>query len=208
MESAMKIHVVGAGNVGGNIIRAAVKAGHTVTVGVRSPDKIQALLDETGVAVSHSAENVDIVISTLPHAAAASLLPGFGLEGKVVVDASNPLSWEGGPVHEPPEGYQSGGAHIQALLPESKVVKAFNTFGAEHSVSTADAERPLDHLIAGDDAEAKELVSELLRSLSMRPIDLGPIRNAATLEHLAVAWIHLAMPAGWGRGIQLAVLGA
>ena len=56
-------------------------------------------------------------------------------------------------------------------------------------------------------AEAKALVSELLRSLNMRPIDLGPIRNAATLEHLAVAWIHLAMPAGWGRGIQLAVLG-
>ena len=203
----MKVHVVGAGNVGGNIIRAAVRAGHEVTVGVRSPEKISALLEETGTTVSHSAEGMDIVISTLPHDAAATLLPTFGLDGKIVIDASNPLSWAGGPVHAPPEGFTSGGERIQSLLPHSFVVKAFNTFGAEHSVSTADAERALDHLIAGDDADAKAKVSELLRSMNMRPIDLGPIRNAATLEHLAVTWIHLAMPAGWGRGIQLAILG-
>ena len=203
----MRVHVVGAGNVGGNIIRAAVRAGHQVTVGVRNPDKVSALLEETGTTISHSAEGVDLVISTLPHAAAVALLPGFNLEGKLVIDASNPLGWEGGPVHTPPEGYTSGAEKIQALLPESFVVKAFNTFGAEHSVSTLDSERPLDHLIAGNHADAKETVSEFLRSLNMRPIDLGPLRNAATLEHLAVAWIHLAMPAGWGRGIQLAVLG-
>ena len=87
----MKIHVVGAGNVGGNIIRATVRAGHMVTVGVRNPDKVRDLLEETGTTVSHSAEGVDLIISTLPHAAAASLLPGFGLAGKVVIDASNPL---------------------------------------------------------------------------------------------------------------------
>jgi len=43
----------------------------------------------------------------------------------------------------------------------------------------------------------KALVSDLLKSLNIRPIDLGPLRNATTLEHLSVAWIHLAMPAGW-----------
>ena len=101
----MRVHVVGAGNVGGSIIRATVQAGHEVTVGVRNPDKIKELLEETGVEVSHSAEGVDVVISTLPHDAAAGLLPGFGLAGKVVIDASNPLSWEGGPVHTPPEGH-------------------------------------------------------------------------------------------------------
>ena len=203
----MKIHVVGAGNVGGSIIRATVKAGHTVTVGVRNPEKVSDLLAETGTEVSHSAEGVDIIISTLPHAAAAALLPTFNLGGKIVIDASNPLGWTDGPVHTPPEGHTSGAAHLQSLMPDTSVVKAFNTFGAEHSVLTADSDRPLDHMIAGDDAEAKAKVSELLTSLNMRPIDLGPLRNAATLEHLAVAWIHLAMPAGWGRNIQLAVLG-
>jgi predicted dinucleotide-binding enzyme len=205
-EPIMKIQVIGAGNVGSHVIRAAVKAGHTVTVGVRNPEKIQALLDETGIEVAHSAEGKDLVISTLPYAAAAKLLPTFGLDGKVVVDASNPLGWADGPTHAPAEGHASGGAHLQALMPGVKIVKAFNTFGAELSTATADADRPLDHFIAGDDAEAKALVSGLLESLNMRPIDLGPIRNAATLEHLAIAWIHLAMPAGWGRGIQLAVL--
>jgi len=202
----MRVHVVGAGNVGGSVIRATARAGHEVTVGVRDPDKVQALLEETGATVASSAEGADVIISTVPHNAAVGLLPNLGAEGKVLIDASNPLSWEGGPVHTPPEGHASGAAHLQSLMPEVKVVKAFNTFGAEHSTLTASAERPLDHLIAGDDAEAKALVSNLLKSLNMRPIDLGPLRNATTLEHLAVAWIHLAMPAGWGRGIQLAIL--
>ena len=83
----------------------------------------------------------------------------------------------------------------------------FELAGGIAITGAADAERPLDHFIAGDHAEAKARVSTLLQSLHMRPIDLGPLRNAATLEHLAVAWIHLAMPAGWGRGIQLAVVG-
>ncbi len=203
----MKVHVIGAGNVGGNIIRALAHANHTVTIGVRNPDKVSDLLTETGATVSQSAEGVDVVISTIPSAAAQDLLPTLGLAGKVVIDASNPLGWEGGPVHNPPEGFTSGAARLQALLPDAYVIKAFNTFGAEHSLITASAERPLDHLFAGDNAEAKATVSKLLSSLNMRPIDLGPLRNAATLEHLAVAWIHLAMPAGWGRGIQLAVLG-
>ena len=203
----MKVHVVGAGNVGGSIIRAAVQAGHEVTVGVRNPEKVSDLLAETGTSISHSAEGVDIVISTLPHAAASSLLPGFGLEGKVVIDASNPLSWDGGPVHSPPEGFASGAAHLQSLMPGVRIIKAFNTFGAEHSPLAAKGTRALDHFIVGDDQDAKQVVSELLKSMNMRPIDLGPLRNAATLEHLAVAWIHLAMPAGWGRGIQLAILG-
>ena len=127
-------------------------------------------------------------------------------DGKVVIDASNPVGWSGGPVHTPPEGYTSGAARLQALMPDARVVKAFNTFGAEHSVLTADAERPLDHLFAGDDADATAMVAELLKSLNMRPLDLGPLRNAATLEHLAVTWIHLAMPGGMGRRIQLAVV--
>jgi len=203
----MKVHVLGAGNVGGNIIRAATRAGHEVTVGVRNPDKISELLAETNATVSDSAGGAEIIISTLPHDAAAGLLPTLKLDGKIVIDASNPLSWSGGPVHAPPEGFTSGGERIQSLLPDALVVKAFNTFGAEHSVATADAERALDHLIAGDDADAKAKVSELLSSMNMRPIDLGPLRNAATLEHLALAWIHLAMPAGWGRKIQLAILG-
>ena len=202
----MKIHVIGAGNVGSGVVRAACAAGHTVTVGVRSPEKIQALLDETGATESHSAEGVDVIVSTLPYDAAVQLLPGFGLEGQILVDACNPLTWSGGPVHAPMDGHRSAGEHLQALLPETRVVKAFNTFGAEHIVGTAGAERPLDHLFAGDDAEAKSVVGALLESLGMRPIDLGPLRNAATLEHLAITWIHLAMPAGRGRHLQIAIL--
>lgn len=202
----MKIHVMGAGNVGGSIIRAAVRAGHSVTVGVRQPDKIRELLEETGASLSEQVGDADLIISTLPHAAAAEVLPTLGLEGRILVETSNPLTWAGGPVHTPPEGYRSGAEHLQALLPGTHVVKGFNTFGAEHTLRAAEGERPLDHLIAGDNAEAKDKVAELLRSMKMRPIDLGPLRNAATLEHFAVAWIHLAMPGGWGRSIQLAVL--
>lgn len=203
----MNIHVYGAGNVGGNIIRAAARAGHTVTVGVRDPSKYAALLQETGATASDSAAGADIVINTMPHGAAAALLPGAGLANTVLIDASNVLTWSGGPVHAPPEGFTSGAARLQALVPDVSVVKAFNTFGAEHTTGTADAERPLDHFFAGDDADAKATVAAFIESLNMRPIDLGPLRNAATVEHLAVAWIHLAMVQRRGRGIQLALLG-
>lgn len=203
----MKIHVYGAGNVGGNIIRAAARAGHTVTVGVRDPSKVAALLQETGATTADRVDGADIVINTMPHGAAAALLPGAGLEHTVLIDASNVLTWAGGPVHTPPEGFTSGAARLQALLPNIPVVKAFNTFGAEHTTGSAAAKRPLDHFFVGDDPEAKATVAAFLESLNMRPIDLGPLRNAATLEHLAVAWIHLAMVEGRGRGIQLALLG-
>jgi len=203
----MKIHVIGAGNVGGHLIHAATRAGHVVTVGVRSPEKIRDLLTETGASLSNTPDGADVVVSTIPHAAAVAILPTYGLTGYVLVDASNPLVWEGGPVHMPPDGYRSGAARIQDVVPGAKVVKAFNTFGAEHITGAADQERPLDCVIAGDDDGAKASVAELLRSLNMRPVDLGLLRNAATAEHLAVAWIQLAMPGGWGRGIELAVLG-
>ena len=106
----MKIHVYGAGNVGGNIIRAAARAGHTVTVGVRDPSKYDALLQETGATASDSAEGADIVINTMPHGVAAALLPGAGLANTVLIDASNVLTWSGGPVHAPPVGFTSGAA--------------------------------------------------------------------------------------------------
>jgi len=203
----VKIHVIGAGNVGGNVIRAATRAGHTVTVGVRSPEKIQDLLDGSGAVAADMPADAEIVVSTIPSAAAVELLPTLELGGKVLIDTSNPLTWSGGPVHSPPAGFASGGEYLQSLLPNTRVVKAFNTFGAEHISSAADGERPLDHFFAGGDDDAKARVSAFFESLNMRPIDLGPLRNAATVEHLAVAWIHLAMPGGWGRDIQLAVLG-
>lgn len=206
-QTLMKVHVLGAGNVGGSIIRAAARAGHTVTVWVRDPAKIQDLLDETGAAVADRAGDADVVVSSLPHAVAAQVLPSWDLAGTVLIDACNPLSWAGGPVHAPPDGHGSAAAHLQALLPDTRVVKAFNTFGAEHSIQAAAGERPLDHFIAGDDADAKDQVSAFLESLNLRPLDLGPLRNAATLEHLAVTWIHLAMVSGRGRSIQLALLG-
>jgi len=138
----------------------------------------------------------------VPYAAAQTLLPSLPLKGKTVIDASNPLNWADGPVHAPANGYSSGAAHLQALLPDAHIVKAFNTFGAEHITGAADGERPLDHLFAGNHADAKTQVAELMLSLNMRSIDLGPLRNAATIEHLAVAWIHLAIP---GRRVSMNV---
>jgi hypothetical protein len=87
------------------------------------------------------------------------------------------------------------------------VVKAFNTFGAEIHADPRLSAGPADVCLAGDDADAKRIVGEIATRAGFRPIDAGPVRNAALLENLAVLWIHLALVGGQGRDVAFKLLG-
>jgi predicted dinucleotide-binding enzyme len=86
------------------------------------------------------------------------------------------------------------------------VVKAFNTLGAEHLANPVIGGVTADLFIAGDEASAKQTATDLGKQLGFNVIDLGPLRNARVLEHIAIAWIHLAMKGGMGRSIAFKVL--
>jgi NADPH-dependent F420 reductase len=206
----MKIGILGAGNIGGNLGRRWAQNGHEIRFGVRAPNEIAALLAECGPNASagdprSAAAFGDVVVVALPWAAVAEVLAQLGdLRGKIVVDATNPLKWQDGPVHAI-EG--SAAETIAGLLPGARVVKAFNTLGAEHILHPVVGGLPADAFVCTDDDQARAAVAELASQIGFRPLDLGPLRNARVAEHVAVAWIHLAMKAGLGRDIAFKVVG-
>jgi 8-hydroxy-5-deazaflavin:NADPH oxidoreductase len=90
----------------------------------------------------------------------------------------------------------SGAEEVQRLLPGASVVKAINTVLASRIVDPVVDGVPLDGYVAGDDAAAKAKVTELLGSIGLRPLDVGPL-EAVTLERMAFLHIGLNMANGW-----------
>lgn len=204
--------MIGAGNVGGNLGARLSKAGVPVRFGVRGGKDAGDLLARSGPDASvatpaEAAAWADAIVLAVPGRAAVEAARGLGpLDGKIVVDATNPLRFDGGPVWAPPpEG--SNAAAIAAACPGARVLKGFNTFGAELHADPATSAGPVDVPLAGDDAEAKAVVSELCAAGGFRALDAGPLRNAAVVENLAVLWIHLAMVGGHGREVAFKLVG-
>lgn len=131
----------------------------------------------------------EIVIIAVPYAGVAAVAADFGeaLDGKIVIDLANPVAPDlSGLVT--PHGSSSAQETARALPPGALVVKAFNTiFG---HVLARDGR--LDAFFAGDDAEAKARVSTFLDSLGLRPLDVGGLPMAQTLEALGLMMIGLA----------------
>lgn len=206
------IAIVGPGNVGSAIARRLVAAGFTrVGFGVRAGSKVAELLASfdgkvTAAPAAEAAAAADIVFLAVPGSAAVAAARDLGdLSGKIVVDCNNPLTWNQGPVWAPPpEG--SITAALQAALPGARVLKAFNTFGAEFHEDPRLGDTVVDVFIAGDDAAAKATLAELVQRAGFRAVDSGPLRNAAVLENVAVLWIHLALAGGHGRDVALKLL--
>lgn len=199
----MRIGILGAGNIGGGLARRWAAAGHEVKVGVRDPAKVT---DLAGVAVGTIAEAgafAEVVVLAVPWAGALAAVAAAGdLAGKVLVDATNALKWDDGPV----AALDTSAAEVIAASTSARVVKGFNTLGAEHLETGQVGGQPADVFLCGDDADAKRIVAGLAEQIGFTPLDLGPLRNARVAEHLAIAWIHLAMKGGLGRNIAFKVI--
>ena len=207
-----RVAVIGAGNVGGNLGTRLATTGATVQFGVREDKGNEELLKRAGknastASVAEAAKWGEIVFLALPANAAIDVVRSIAkeLDGKIVVDCNNPLTWKEGPVWAPPaEG--SLAAAIAKAAPGAKVVKGFNTFGAEFHLDPNHAGSPAAQVfLAGDDADAKKKVMDLAKQAGFRPVDSGPLRNAAVLENVAMLWIHLALAAGHGRNFVFAM---
>jgi predicted dinucleotide-binding enzyme len=187
------ISIIGSGGMAAAIGGRIAKAGHTVEVVSRDPSKARALADKIAVGVTTgtygAAPAGDIVILAVPYGSAAAVVTDFGdaLDGKVIIDITNPVTPDMSGLVTP---HGSSGAQETAkgLPAGAHVVKAFNTiFG--HVLAKGGR---LDAFIAGDDAEAKARVSTFLESLGLRPLDVGGLQMAQTLEALGLMMIGLA----------------
>jgi 8-hydroxy-5-deazaflavin:NADPH oxidoreductase len=205
----MKVGILGSGNVGRTLGTALIDRGEDVTLGTRSPEAAGAetplgkWLADTGgqgraASFPDTAAHGEIVINATAGTASldALALAGRGnLRGKILIDAANPLDFSGG---MPPvlsvSNRDSLGEQIQRALPDVRVVKALNTVTARLMVDPAQLAGGDHHLfICGDDAAAKQEVSELLgRWFGWRHIiDVGDITCARGTEMLLPLWIRL-----------------
>jgi predicted dinucleotide-binding enzyme len=126
---------------------------------------------------------------------------GSQLDGKVVVDITNPVDVD---AFEPLTLEAGSGAQETAsAVPGARVVKAFNTTFAGTLVEGRVAGQPLDVLVASDDEEAKGMVSRLASDAGLRPVDAGPLRRARELE--ALGYLHMALQQSLGTGLASTV---
>ena len=199
-----KVAVIGAGNVGGSLGVRLASSGVQVRFGVKPGSDIKTLLGRakgaTDATPAAAAAWGDVVFLAVPANVAVDLVRSIAkeLEGKIVVDCNNPLTWKEGPVWAPPPD-GSLAAAIAKAAPGARVVKGFNTFGAEFHAEPGRAGVPADVFLASDDADAKRAVSDLATRAGFHPVDAGPLRNASVLENVAMLWIHLATVGGRGR---------
>lgn len=189
------IAIIGVGNVGTTLARGWLRVGARVMLGTRDAGKpaVQALLDAfpeqaVALAAADACATADVVVLTVPSAALDSAVQGCGnLAGRVVVDATNPVG--PGLLHALAAG--SNADRVAALAPGARVVKAFNTVGAEVMAHPALAAGRASLGIAGDDAAAKATVRTLAEALGFEVLDAGGLARARVLEHVALYWIGL-----------------
>jgi predicted dinucleotide-binding enzyme len=188
-DEEMKITVLGLGNVGGHLARLWAAEGHAVTAGLRANSKRVKTAKELGLTVSEPAvavKHADLIALALPWQAVEDTVAALGpLEGRILLDATNPLTADLGVLV--PEG-GSGAEQIAQWTRGARVVKAFNTIGA---ALFGDPE--FDMLYCGDDDDAKYAVHSLIEDTTMSPVDVGPLRNARYLEQIAGLWVDLAV---------------
>lgn len=186
------ISIIGAGGMATAVAGRIAKGGHIAEVISRDKAKAQALANQLVDAITGiygAAPAGDIVILAVPYAGASAVMGDFGnaLAGKVIIDITNPIARDLSGLVVP--GGSSGAQEIAKAAPAgAHVVKAFNTlFGGR----LAQGGR-LDAFLAGDNAQAKAQVSSFLESLDLRPLDVGGLPMAQTLEWLGLMMIGLA----------------
>lgn len=207
----MNIAIIGTGSVGRALGRGWADAGHAVIFGSRHPqsEDVKALVASIGnracATASHeAAAAAEVIALAVPWSAAQSAVDGLGdLRGKILIDCTNPLA--AGPTLATSRD-TSGAEQIAGWAPGARVVKAFNTTGANNMAAPNYAGTPLTMFLCGDDADAKDTVAELAEDLGFEAVDAGPLIRARLLEPMALLWIQLAMNEGFGREIGFKLL--
>ena len=204
----MAISILGAGGVGMALAGAFIARGESVHFGVREPDKYRDVVAALGpsATIGTSAEAIgrsDLVILAVPYGAAGDIarsIPDW--KGRILVDATNPLA--PGLAGLSVGTTTSGAEEIARQALGARVVKAFNTTGAE---SMADSRYPGGSVfmpVCGDDGDARARVVALATLIGFDAVDCGGLAAARYLEPFAMTWIHLAIKLGHGRRFAFA----
>lgn len=173
----MRIGVIGAGHIGGNCARQAIKGGHELMLSfARDPSTLESLASELGErALTGSPSDAvafgDIVLLSVPWGVIPEAVAQAGdLSGRVVIDTTN--QYGSGPK---PESGQTAAALNAQRMPGALYTKSFNTLTSSFQAEAADrqADERVVQWICGDDAKAKAVVAGLIEDMGYVPVDLG-----------------------------------
>ena len=190
----MRVAVIGVGNVGGALASALTDAGHDVVVAASNAEKAAqaaaGLECEPAPSPRQAVDGADAVVLAIPFGAVEEVAAEIRdeVDGKPVIDVTNSQAVV--------ETGQSNAEAIQGWLPKAHVVKAFNTVFASQLNRKDDGER-VDGYLAGDDADAKQTVTTIVRDAGLEPLDFGSLNMARVLEGMAWANISLNMQNQW-----------
>jgi len=201
----MRIATLGSGRMGAALGKQWTAAGHAVTFSYsRDPQRLEALAHDVGEAASaadpaEAVEKSDVVLVAVPwHHLDDALAQAGSLAGKVVFTCSLPMTEDDSDLaiaHT-----DSGAEALARRLPGARVVAAFNTIPSELIDDPDRPKRPdrPEVVYCGDDAQAKEIVADLIRDAGFDPVDAGPLRVARWMEPfgLFVAQLAYEMPLG------------
>ncbi len=212
----MNITIIGSGNMGRGIGTRAVAGGHSVTFVDANPETAEKAAADVkasakkGAKVSTAslgdAQLGDVVVLAVWYGTNIEIAKQLGtkLAGKVVVDIANPLNSTYDGLATAPDS-SSAEDLAKAVTSGAKVVKAFNTTYAGTLIAGQVAGQKLDVFIAGDDADAKAKVAQIVTDGGMRPIDTGPLSRARQIEGMQLLHIVLQNTLGtnWGSTIKI-----
>jgi predicted dinucleotide-binding enzyme len=201
----MNVGILGSGDVAKALAKGFLARGDSVMLGTRDPSKLDDWRASAGERASagsfaQAAQFGEWIVLATLGTATEDVIAQAGAQhfsGKIVIDTTNPLSFEGGVASlayvEP-----SNGERVARALPNARVVKAFNTVGNALMVH-ADFHGPRGVMfVAGDDGEAKSAVADLCREWNWEPSDMGGIAASGYLEAMCIVWVrHAASTQGW-----------
>ncbi|ROS72234.1 hypothetical protein EDF24_3494 [Curtobacterium sp. PhB130] len=189
-EDITTIGIIGAGNIGSQLARLAVRNGYDVAIAnSRGPETLQDLVSELGeharaVTRDEAAAAGDLVVVTTP-LAAIETIPVEPLVGKVVIDTNNYYPQRDGHIAALDDETTTTAELLQDHLPGAKVVKAFNHIAAA-DLTTAGSPRGTEGrralIVAGDAADAKRTVADLLDEFGFDAVDIGPLAEGWRIQ--------------------------
>jgi Predicted dinucleotide-binding enzymes len=185
----MNIGIIGAGHIGGTAARLFVEAGHQVALAnSRGPETLRELIAGLGpnaraMTAEEAARFGDVVLIAIPLKDYPTL-PGLG--GKIAIDAMNYYPNRDGRIAVLDSGEKTSSELVAEHLKGARVVKAFNTIWFEHLKTQGKKDAPVEQrraiFVAGDDAEAKGVVTKLIEEIGFGAVDMGTLRESAAQQ--------------------------
>lgn len=194
----MKIGILGSGEVAITLAGGFIKHGHEVVLGTRTPAKLSewAANNPRGriASFAETAKFAEVVVLAVKGTAALDALRMAGsanLTGKPVIDATNPID-DVPPVNGVLNYYtsldESQMERLQREFSGARLVKAFNSVGSAFMVNPQFKDGPPSMFICGNDAAAKQIVSEILDQFGWETADMGMAEAARAIEPLCILW--------------------